>query len=50
MYNITQKIDTFITEPFNEKMDLWQWFAFLAVVGGFAFLWYLILDTFKKSL
>ena len=50
MYNITQKIDQFVKEPFNPKMDLWGWLAFLAVIGGVAFLWFLTLNTFKKSL
>lgn len=50
MLNITSKIDAFVKEPFNPKMDLWNWLAFIAILGGFGYLWFLTLQTFKKSL
>jgi uncharacterized protein HemY len=44
----TPNISNFLKQPFNADMSIWGWVIFTIVILTIAFLWYTILDSFKK--
>ncbi len=42
-------VEAWINQPFNPKMSLWDWILFIVVIGSVAGLWYMLMESFRRS-
>jgi len=43
-----KNVEEFFKQPFNSNMNLWGWILFTIIIVTIAFLWYTVIDSFKK--